>query len=231
MRERVWQMIDGEAGGDQHRDVPRVLCPESSATTAWRSGVPANYVICDADDQQTVVRDVLRGSGVPAGEWKPGENPERDQPRQERADRSARDGVAGAEPQRGDCGRGCASATTTPCARRRALDFDDLLARGLELITLRGEGIRGNGRALPARAHRRVPGHEPGAVRAGQGPHLGAREHHRGSATPTSRSTRGVRPNLRNIVNFERDFPNSRVVLLDQNYRSTRRISSRPHGP
>ena len=44
------------------------------------------------------------------------------------------------------------------------------------------------------------------------------------SATPTSRSTPGASADIRNILNFERDLPEGRVVILDQNYRSTQTI-------
>ena len=32
--------------------------------------------------------------------------------------------------------------------------------------------------------------------------------------------------NIRNIVEFERDYPNARTILLEQNYRSTQTILS-----
>ena len=44
--------------------------------------------------------------------------------------------------------------------------------------------------------------------------------------TPTSRSTPSAAPTIRNIVEFEQDFPDARVILLEQNYRSTQNILS-----
>ena len=84
---------------------------------------------------------------------------------------------------------------------------------------------------LPARAGRRVPGHQPRAVHAGPRPVVRLRGTGRrrrpscaSSATPTSRSTPSAAPTIRNIVEFERDYPDARTILLEQNYRSTQTI-------
>ncbi len=46
------------------------------------------------------------------------------------------------------------------------------------------------------------------------------------SVIPTSRSTRSAGADIRNISEFERDYPGAKVVLLEQNYRSTQNILS-----
>ena len=221
MRERVWRMIDGEAGeisiGTFHAFCARILRYYGVAV-----GVPSNYVICDPDDQQTVVRDVLRMSGVPAAEWKPGEILG--------AISRAKNELIGAR-EMALRARSRSEAIAAEVRERydetlrsaHALDFDDLLARGLDLIRLRGEAYE-----RTAERYRHVLIDEFQDTNLAQYELAKALTSTHGNITAVGDPDQSIyswrAADLRNIVNFERDFPNSRVVLLDQNYRSTRRI-------
>ena len=124
--------------------------------------------------------------------------------------------------------------------RMNAMDFDDLLFRTVNLLELfeevrerYGRAFRhvlvdeyqdtnyaqyrflqllvGGGRTEPARGGRvQVPGHRNLAV-----------------VGDDSQSIYGFRnADIRNILDFQEDFPDARVVKLEQNYRSTQRILS-----
>ena len=120
-----------------------------------------------------------------------------------------------------------------------ALDFDDLLMMTVHLFRAFPDGARELAASVPARAGRRVPGHQPRAVR----PDPRALRRVPGGDASSRPPTDEVEPaelmvvgdadqsiyafrgaNIRNIMDFEQDFPDARTVMLEQNYRSTQTI-------
>jgi DNA helicase II / ATP-dependent DNA helicase PcrA len=123
--------------------------------------------------------------------------------------------------------------------RMNAMDFDDLLFRAVNVLELYEEV-----RTRYARAFRHVLVDEYQdtnyaqyrllqlLVGGGRAPKRGERvqlEGHRNLAVvgDDSQSIYGFRgADVRNILDFQEDFPDARVVKLEQNYRSTQRILS-----
>ena len=123
--------------------------------------------------------------------------------------------------------------------RMNAMDFDDLLFRAVNVLELYEEV-----RTRYARAFRHVLVDEYQdtnyaqyrllqlLVGGGRAPERGERvqlEGHRNLAVvgDDSQSIYGFRgADVRNILDFQDDFPDARVVKLEQNYRSTQRILS-----
>ncbi len=104
-----------------------------------------------------------------------------------------------------------------------AVDFDDLLLHVVNMLRESPETAGRARRALSLHPGGRIPGHEPGPVHAGP---LAVVDHPNLAVTgDPDQSIYGWRgANLRNILDFEADYPQVRVVRLEQNYRSTQAI-------
>ena len=100
------------------------------------------------------------------------------------------------------------------------MDFDDLLLHPLTLFREHPDRLAGLARALQLHPGGRVPGHQPGAVRADRS--CWARTATSAPwATTTSRSTAGAAPTCATCRTSSRTSPGARLVRLEENYRST----------
>lgn len=227
MRERILALI-GPAGLDVAMGTFHALCARVLRRDGERIGIPARFAIYDTDDQQTIVKQVLRemelsGTGElrPAavlgaiGRWKnvlagPGEAAERAQGYLEQRYAAA---YARYEEKLRAAG---------------ALDFDDLLISAVRLFDERPDVLaryQQRWRYLHIDEYQDTNRAQYLWVR-----HLAAA--HRNLAVVGDDdqgiySWRGA--DLRNILDFEQDYPEATVVKLEQNYRSTGLILEAAH--
>ena len=105
-----------------------------------------------------------------------------------------------------------------------ALDFDDLITETVRLFRDHPEVLASLPGAIPLPHGGRVPGHEPRAVRTGAA--NSPRKYRNvcvvGDADQAMYSWRGA--TIQNILDFERDYPDAQVFLMEQNYRSSSNI-------
>ena len=113
-------------------------------------------------------------------------------------------------------------------AENNALDFDDLIMKTVELLTGHPElRAKYQGRFL----HVLVDEFQDTNIAQYQLARIFAEQHGNicvvGDPDQSIYSWRSA--DIRNILNFERDFPQARIVLLEQNYRSTQNILDAAH--
>ena len=198
------------------------MCARLLRREAERIGYTSSFTIHDEDDRRRLIKRCLEELNL---------DPKRFAPEAlARQISDAKSQLIGPEQFRERIGGFFAQATADVYAlyekrhaAMNAMDFDDLLMKAVQLL----ERYPGASGALPARlplrARRRVPGHQPRPVPAGQSA---------GRAAPQSGvvgdddqsiySWRGA--DIRNILEFERDYPEAAVIRLEQNYRSTQCI-------
>jgi ATP-dependent DNA helicase UvrD/PcrA len=216
MRSRVESLLGGEA---LHAWISTFhsLCVRLLRREAQAAGLPPGFVIYDEDDQLAAVRQALRElelseklhpprrvlSRISAAKNRPG---------------SGSDGSFAGELQ------GRLAARYAEILRQAdALDFDDLLLRAVELLAREAEvRERYRRRFLYVLVDEYQDTNRPQyeLVRLLTGEHGNVTVV--GDEDQSIYSWRGA--DIRNILDFERDFKGARVLRLEQNYRSSQAI-------
>jgi DNA helicase-2/ATP-dependent DNA helicase PcrA len=220
MRQRVAALVDLDPGppwiATFHAICARLLRREGPAI-----GLPRDFVIYDAADQLALVKQVMRDEGID----------ERALPPRAVLARisQARNRMEGPDALRREWSfregqiAGVFERYVEALRRNRALDFDDLLLRTVELFE-----AAPHVREKYAQRFRYVMVDEYQDTNRPQ--YLIVRrltEGHRNLAVvgdPDQSIYRWRGADLRNILDFEVDFPEARTVRLERNYRSTRII-------
>jgi DNA helicase II / ATP-dependent DNA helicase PcrA len=219
MRERVAALIDGAQApwvSTFHSAGARILRAEASAI-----GYQQNYSILDEGDSMSVIRDVIETAGLP------------DSPAQElaraRFEQAKNEAISAEElAARAETGRDNAIAHLYRLYRERlrtinAMDFSDLQLLTYELFRDHPEILEKYQRRA---VHLMVDEYQDTnrvqylLVRS-----LSARSGNIcvvGDEDQSIYKWRGA--DIRNILDFESDFPNAQIFKLEQNYRSTKTI-------
>jgi DNA helicase-2/ATP-dependent DNA helicase PcrA len=186
-----------------------------------RVGRPRDFTVLDADDQARLLRDLLRDLKVEADADRPGA--------WAAAISHRKNGATGRAPAL--LSRPGADVVLDRVAlayeeRLRAsglLDFDDLLLETLRLLrddAEAGTAIRARFRHVLVDEYQDTNGVQADLLVALA--RDGARVTAVGDPDQSIYSWRGA--TVRNILRFREDFPGARVVALEENYRSTKRI-------
>lgn len=228
MRDRLHEMI-GDAARDVAMGTFHSLCARMLRRDGEAIGLPKGFTIYDADDQTRVIKGFLKEDDLPAtGETKPslilGA-----------ISRAKNDGLSAEQMEDRAITHHerlvarFAQRYAAELKRLDALDFDDLLLEGLRLLQdapAVAERYRSKWEYLHVDEYQDTNRIQYSWVRelAAQHGNLCVV----GDDDQSIYSWRGA--DIRNILDFERDWPTAEVVPLEQNYRSTQTILDAAHG-
>lgn len=217
MRSRIFGLV-GEAAGNAWIHTFHAFCLRLLRAYGEAVGLPKNFVVYDEEDRRTLLRRVARELGFterqfPASrlaaalsaEKNRAVDPDRPTGWRWEMERESREKIF--------------AAYQRELAAAGAVDFDDLLTRAVELLS-RSEPAR----EFIARRCQHVLVDEYQDTNRVQYQLLRQLAPHGnlfvvGDEDQSIYTFRGA--DLRNILEFERDFPSSRLIKLEENYRST----------
>jgi DNA helicase-2/ATP-dependent DNA helicase PcrA len=221
MRARVEQLV-GDEGGPIWLSTFHSLCARVLRRDAPAIGLPREFVIYDSSDQLAVVKQALKSLDIDEKLVPPRTALARISQAKNRMEQPGEGGGNAWSFVEQAIGR-VYGVYTRALAAADALDFDDLLLKTLELLET-NERVR----ERYGTRFRYVMVDEYQDTNRPQ--YLLIRrlaEAHRNLCVvgdPDQSIYRWRGADLRNILDFERDFPDARVIKLEQNYRSTQVI-------
>jgi DNA helicase II / ATP-dependent DNA helicase PcrA len=221
MRERIHKMMGG-AADEVWISTFHSMCVRILRRDIDRIGFNRNFTILDTTDQQSVVKAILKDKNL---------DPKKNDPRAILgAISSAKNELIGPEAfakEAGDYFGKIISDVYTEYQRRlrrnSALDFDDLIMMTIQLFERVPEVLE-----YYQRKFQYVHVDEYQDTNRAQYmlvKHLSSRFQNLCVVGDSDQSIYGWRgADIANILSFEKDYPNAKVILLEQNYRSTKRI-------
>ena len=228
LRERIIRLV-GEPGKEVQAGTFHSLCARVLRRDGEAIGLDRRFVIYDTEDQQALMKQVLREEGLEAkGETRPA---------------AILGAISRAKNDMLDPGEipplRLATGVTVQIARlarlymaalrkANALDFDDLLLDAVRLFDESPETLaryQERWRYLHVDEYQDTNRPQYLWIRA-----LAAKHRNLAVVGDDDQSIYGWRgADIRNILDFERDWPDSTVIKLEQNYRSTQLILDAAH--
>ncbi|MBT9258761.1 MAG: UvrD-helicase domain-containing protein [Clostridiales bacterium] len=221
MKERVEKLV-GSRARDLWVSTFHSACARLLRVHGPRLGLDSRFTVLDADDQRALLKEILKEKGWNSSRWNPGSV-------LGRISRWKNEAV-GPEKARAlsrnyfeDQVAGIYGAYQEKLQKAQAVDFDDLLWLGVRLFEEHDDLRERYGHHF---MHLLVDEYQD----TNRLQYRWARalsQYHRnlfvvGDADQSIYGWRGA--DIRNILDFERDFPDAKVLKLEQNYRSTQNI-------
>ena len=227
LRERIISLV-GEGGRDVQAGTFHALCARVLRSDGEAIGIDRRFVIYDTDDQQSLMKQILREEDMPlTGEFRPSAVLGAiSRAKNEMLDPTFLSDNAANHRER-TIAR-LAGRYQARLRKARALDFDDLLLEAVRLFDEAPDVLakyQEKWRYLHVDEYQDTNRAQYLWVRS-----LAAKHHNLcvvGDDDQSIYSWRGA--DLRNILDFERDWPKTAVVKLEQNYRSTQLILDAAH--
>jgi DNA helicase II / ATP-dependent DNA helicase PcrA len=200
----------------------RILRRDIEALKVGNKGLTRSFAIFDENDQQGIVKQIMRRMGLDTKQLTPRTVLGRiSWAKNHMVD--PQEFFLGSKDPNSERIAHIFKAYQDELGRNNAMDFDDLLLEAVRLLKASGE--------VRARYQRRYqyllvdeyqdtnrPQYELMKLLAGEHKNVCAV----GDEDQSIYSWRGA--DIRNILEFEQDFPNARIIRLEQNYRSTQNI-------
>ncbi|HSG85042.1 MAG TPA: UvrD-helicase domain-containing protein [Candidatus Limnocylindrales bacterium] len=227
LRERIVALV-GDAGREVQAGTFHSICARVLRRDGAAIGIDPRFVIYDADDQAQLMKRILKDEDLPTtGEFRPAAV----LGAISRAKNEMLDEAFLRENATNHHERTIAKLATIYARRLReagALDFDDLLLEAVRLFAESPETLaryQDRWRYLHVDEYQDTNRPQYLWVRA-----LAERHHNLCVVGDDDQSIYGWRgANIRNILDFERDWPDTTVVKLERNYRSTQLILDAAH--
>jgi DNA helicase II / ATP-dependent DNA helicase PcrA len=229
LRERIIALIGDRAGRDVQAGTFHALCARVLRRDGEAIGIGRNFVVYDTDDQGALMKRILNDEGVEAkGPTRPSAILGRiSRAKNEMVDPSEIDEYIPITGGRVAVAR-LAGLYRDRLAAAGALDFDDLLLAAVRLFVEAPEVLtryQDRWRFLHVDEYQDTNRPQYLWVKA-----LAAKHRNLAVVGDDDQSIYGWRgADIRNILDFERDYPDAVVVKLEQNYRSTQLILDAAH--